>query len=168
MNRSFLALCLLFAASPAFAQSKISVVVGLTPAGSFTAVSEKMKGDVIQDGTTYVADKLTVLIESFKTGINLRDEHFWKHLESDKFPKATLSNLKASNGTGTANLEVHGVTKPVAITYTEKAGQITAHISTQSSLFGMPKATYLGVGVKDDVNIDIQTPYKKKTTVTKP
>jgi polyisoprenoid-binding protein YceI len=155
-------LCLLFSTFAAFAKPKISVLVSLYPAGSFTAVSEKPKGNLFKQGDTFTADKISVTIESLKTGIDLRDEHFWKHMNSTKHDKAILTNLKASGGKATATLEVNGVKKPVAIAYKVAGDEVHAAFNVKASQFGLPKAEYLGVGVEDNVKVEAVLPYRTK------
>src|SRR5665647_3697048 len=114
-------LSLLFISSlSAFAESKLTLNVGLNPAGSFQANTEKVKGNIIKnkDGS-FKAGKISVLISSLKTGIDLRDEHLWKHLKYDLFPKATLSDIQGKNGKATGNLEIGGIKKSVVIEYLE-------------------------------------------------
>lgn len=155
-------LCLLVSSVAAFAKAKVSVFVSLSPAGSFTAVSEKPKGNLFKQGDAFTADKISVTIESFKTGIDLRDEHFWKHLNSTKHEKAILTNLKASGGRGTADLQVNGVKKPIAIAYKAGGDEVTAAFKVKASQFGLKKAEYLGVGVEDDVKVEVVLPYRTK------
>jgi polyisoprenoid-binding protein YceI len=146
---------------PSFAQ-KVTLDVKLSPAGSFQGVSSKAKGELVKVGDTFTADKITVSIESFRTGIDLRDEHMWKHLNSSKHPRAVLTNLKAKNGKATADLEVNGVKKPVAITYQVKGTAVEANFTVNASQFGLKKAEYLGVGVNDQVGVAASIPYKTK------
>lgn len=155
-------LCLILSTAAAFAKPKISVFVSLTPAGSFTAVSEKPKGNLFKQGDSFTADKISVTIESLKTGIDLRDEHFWKHLNSTKHDKAILTDLKATNGKATANLEVNGVKKPVAIAYKVVGEEVQANFAVKASQFGLAKAEYLGVGVEDTVKVEAILPYRTK------
>lgn len=157
-----LIVCLFLFSLSAFAEGKIAVNVSLSPAGSFQAVSKKIKGDLLRTGDVFKADKLSVSIESLKTGIDLRDEHFWKHLNSNKHSKATLWNVLGQNGRGKAELEVNGVKKPVAITYKVSGQEIEAKFSVNASDFKLPKAEYLGVGVDDKVNVEATIPYKVK------
>ena len=98
-----ISLILIISSLSALAEEKITLFVSLTPAGSFSAVSKKAKGNLIKENGAFSSDKISVSIESFKTGIYLRDEHFWKHMQASKNPKATLTNLKAKDGKGTAN-----------------------------------------------------------------
>lgn len=146
----------------AYAANKTTLFVSLTPAGSFEAVSEKMKGNLIKSGGMITADKLWVSIESFKTGIDLRDEHFWKHLNSSKNPKATMTDVKGQNGKATAMLEVNGVKKPVTMAYTENGSDVHTNFTVKASDFGLPPAKYLGVGVNDDIRVEATYPVIQK------
>ncbi len=156
------ALCILISSFSVFAKSKISIFVSLSPAGSFSAVSEKAKGNLFKQGDAFTADKISATIESFKTGIDLRDEHFWKHLNSTKHDKAVLTNLKATGGKATADLEVNGVKKPINITYKVAGEEIVATFAVKASQFGLAKAEYLGVGVEDNVKVEATLPYRTK------
>lgn len=156
------ALCLVVTSLTASAKSKVSIFVSLSPAGSFTAVSEKAKGNLFKQGDSFTADKISMTIESFKTGIDLRDEHFWKHLNSTKHDKAVLTNIKATNGRATADLEVNGVKKPIAISYKVSGEEIIANFAVKASSFGLAKAEYLGVGVEDNVKVEAILPYRTK------
>lgn len=161
--KGFLAFILIFAALTAFAEEKVTLFITLTPAGSFQAVSQKPKGNLIKEGGTFKADKISVTIESFKTGIDLRDEHLWKHMNSTKHSKAVISNLKAQGGKGTFSLELNGVkVDNIPTTYTEKGSEVNATFTVKASKFALPKVSYLGVGVSDDVKIDITLPFKAR------
>jgi hypothetical protein len=153
----------LFGSSIAFsAEDELKLFVKLSPAGSFTAKSDKVKGDLIKDGSTFKAEKLTVLISSFKTGMSLRDEHFCKHLKCESNPKATLSDFVATNGVGKGTLEVAGVKKPIEVAYLEKGTQLVGTLKFKASEFGLPPAKYLGVGVNDDVTGEVTVTFKNK------
>jgi polyisoprenoid-binding protein YceI len=142
--------------------NKLVLNVSLSPAGSFQAVSTRAKGNILKNGDNFSADKITVSIESFKTGIDLRDEHTWKHLNSLKHPKATLSDVKGQGGKATAYLEVNGVKRPVTITYSVDGENIHAKFEVIASEFGLSKAEYLGVGVSDIINVEATLPFKTK------
>ena len=160
--KTILTTALIIASLNVFAEEKVTLFVGLTPAGSFSAVSKKPKGNLIKEKDVFTADKITVSIESFKTGIDLRDEHFWKHMQFTKHPKATLSDLKAQGGKGTGNLEVNGIKKPVTMTYVEKGQEVEAKFKVKASDFSLPKAEYLGVGVDDVVAVEAILPFKAR------
>lgn len=161
--KAIVALCLLVVSIASFAaDNKITLFVSLSPAGSFNAVSNKAKGNVIKTGDSFTADKISVSIESFKTGIDLRDEHTWKHMNSTAHPKAVLSDVKGSGGKATGMLEVNGVKKPINIMYTVAGQDVNAKFTVKASEFGMKKAEYLGVGVVDTINVEAVLPYKAK------
>lgn len=143
----------------AFAANSVKLFVNLTPAGSFEAVSEKLKGNLIKKDGAFTADKLWVSVESFKTGIDLRDEHFHKHLKSSK---AVMTDVKGSGGKATGTLELNGVKKPVSISYVEKGAEVLATFNVKASEFQLPKAQYLGVGVQDDIKVEVSYPYVAK------
>ena len=153
---------LLFLCQSALADGSIKVLVKLSPAGSFTAKSEKLKGTIIQSGSSFSSEKLSVGIDTFKTGINLRDEHFWKYLKHPTIQKISLYTLKATGGTGRGTLEVNGVKKEVSITYSEHGEQVTAKIKASAHDFGLPQEKYLGISVSDEVNIEVTADYTKK------
>lgn len=160
--KAMFALALVCASQFALADNKITLFVNLSPAGSFQAVSNKPKGNIIKKGDEFTADKIQVTIDSFKTGIELRDEHTWKHMNHTKHPKAFLTDVKGSGGKATGNLEVNGVKKPVSIAYTVAGEDIKAKFSVKASEFGMSKAEYLGVGVDDKIDVEAVMPYKAK------
>ncbi len=157
-----IALFLILSSVFVYAKPQVSIFVTLSPAGSFTAVSEKPKGNLFKQGESFTADKISITIESFKTGIDLRDEHFWKHLNSTKHDKAILTNIKASAGRATADLEVNGVKKPVAISYKVLGEEIVAAFTAKPSQFGLARAEYLGVGVEDNVKVEVTLPFRTK------
>lgn len=160
--KTVMMMILLFNSLSAFAEDKITLYVTMTPAGSFQPVSKKPKGNLIKENGSFTADKISVSIESFKTGIDLRDEHFWKHLSASKYPKAILSQLKAQDGKGTASLEVNGIKKPVSIAYVEKGSEILAKFKINASDFSLPKAEYLGVGVDNIVVVEASLSFKAR------
>ena len=160
--KAILAICLFVTSFASIADSKITLFVSLSPAGSFQAVSNKAKGNIIKTGEALTADKISVSIESFKTGIDLRDEHTWKHMNSSKHPKAVLTDVKGQGGKATGTLEVNGVKKPINIAYKIAGQDVNAKFTVKASDFGMSKAEYLGVGVDDKINVEATLPYKTR------
>src|SRR5262245_20431347 len=118
---------MLMASLSSFAASKVAINVELNPAGSFQAATDKVKGDILKakDGSVS-AKELTVMIKTMKTGIDLRNEHFWKHLDFKNHPKAVLSDIKGKDGKATGTLEINGVKKPIDIAYSESGSNINA------------------------------------------
>ncbi len=95
-----------------------------------------------------------------KTGIDKRDEHLRKYLESDKYGKAVLKADKSkltipkdgeeSSGSGTGDLTFHGQTHPVSFTYKAKRTGSDVHVkakidSLKLADFGIEKPSFAGV-----------------------
>lgn len=152
-----LALITLIFSTQLWAENMTKIHVELSPAGSFDGVSQKMKGDLVKTGGSITADKLWINAESFKTGIDLRDEHLWKHLQNSKI---VMTNVKGQGGRATGILEINNVKKPVSMTYTEKDGHVNANFVVQNSDFKLPKASYMGVGVENSVKVEVTYPVK--------
>jgi hypothetical protein len=144
------------------AEGTIQIAVKLTPAGSFVAKSDRLKGDLSRTGAELTSQKLSVALDSFKTGMTLRDEHFCKHLGCETQPKAVLSGLKASGGKGTGSLELNGIKRDIPFSYEEKDQAVLARFELNSTDFKMPHAKYLGVEVNDVVNVEVRLPAPKK------
>jgi hypothetical protein len=153
------ALITLIFSTQLWAENMTKIHVELSPAGSFDGVSQKMKGDLVKKGDTLSSDKLWVNAESFKTGIDLRDEHLWKHLKSSKI---IMTNVKGTKGRATGVLEINNVKKTVNMTYAEKNGHVNATFTLLASEFQLPKASYMGVGVEDSVRVDVTYPIKQQ------
>lgn len=120
---------------------------------------------VSDDGTTVL---ITVKLAGLKTGMDLRDEHTRKALETDKFPSSELKigrdKLKfpsggESTGEATGSLKLHGQSKDVKIRYTATPKGDGFDVKGKARInmedFGIKPPTYLGVGVKPEVDIDV-------------
>lgn len=153
MNK-LLVICASFLMMASLSAHEVAVKVALTPAGNFEAKSVKVKGEVKKNGAGFTAENLWVKTEELKTGIDLRDEHFHKHLNAAQFPKITFTQITAADGKGTGTLSVNDVKKPVAFTYKSTApNKIEATFNVRPSDFKLKDASYMGIGVKDSVDI---------------
>lgn len=133
---------------------EITVKVVLSPAGNFEAKSAKMKGEVKKEGNKITAENLWVKTEELKTGIDLRDEHFQKHLNFEKIPKITFTKVTAMDGKGSGTLTVNEIPKVVPFTYKMLSPtKIEATFNVKNSDFKLKDASYMGIGVKDDVEV---------------
>lgn len=133
---------------------EVTVKVSLSPAGNFEAKSAKVKGDVKKDGNKFTAENIWVKVEELKTGITLRDEHFHKHLNFEKFPKISFTQVSAADGKGTGTLTVNDVKKPVDFTYKQvNPTKIEATFKVKPSDFKLKAAEYMGIGVTDEVEV---------------
>ncbi len=133
---------------------EVAVKITLWPAGGFEAKSAKLKGEVKKEGNKMTAENLWVKVEELTTGITLRDEHFHKHLNSEKYPKITLTQVSAENGKGTGFLTVNEIKQPVTFTYKNSGPKkLEATFKVKASAFKLPPAKYMEIGVDDDVEI---------------
>ncbi|APR84442.1 Putative secreted protein [Minicystis rosea] len=114
---------------------------------------------VADDGTTVT---ITVPLGNLKTGIELRDKHTKDYLEVDKYPNAKLEVPRASlkfDGEGDAKgkLTIHGQTKDATFHYSAKksgdAYDIKGSTKVNMNDYGIKTPTYMGVGVKPDVDV---------------
>jgi polyisoprenoid-binding protein YceI len=150
------------ALAPAFA-NEVRVQVTLRPAGSFIARSSALavKGTAAADGAAVSATDLVLDLDSLKTGIDLRDQHMRKkYFETDKYPQALLKSATGKDGQFTGELTLHGVTKPVRGTYTLQGEKLLAKFATKLTDFNIAQPKYLGVGVEDDVQVEVELPAK--------
>ena len=153
--------------SSAIASTKIiSIDVALSPAGSFTITSSKIKGKVYIDSNGEISAKnIKVPVKTLKTGIELRDNHLKKKLGHEKDKKAVLLlvEAKGANGKGKAKFRVLNKEQIVDFTYkkvSERLGEAT--FSLKLDTFGISGISYMGVGVKNTVNVKVKLPFKIK------
>jgi hypothetical protein len=137
--------------------SELTVDVTLSPAGSFEAKTTKIIGKVEKSATGYKAEKLAIQIDNFKTGIDLRDDHFKKYLKGEKKVNLIiLSKVVATNNAGTGNLKVNEVEKAINFTYKKQSEtKIEAVIKLKATDFKLPEANYMGIGVENDVTVKV-------------
>jgi polyisoprenoid-binding protein YceI len=155
-------------------QGAVRVICPMTIGGSFEAKTTALSGSVTAgSGGAHALDgRLAVNLRTLDTGIDLRNEHLREnYLEVGRgpgFDTATLSeidldefNPDAPEGKGsfTALLTVHGVTRPVTGTVDVRhagAGlRVKAAFPVDLTAYGIRKPRYLGIGVKDIVEVDV-------------
>lgn len=145
---------------------KLAIEVALSPAGSFTITSLKIKGKVYLDGEGNLsAQNIKVPVKSLKTGIELRDTHLQNKLglENDKKAALLLIEASGSKGAGKAKFQVLNKTQTVDFNYkkvSEALGEATFSLSLDT--FGISGISYMGVGVKDIVKVKVNLPLKMK------
>lgn len=149
-----------FIACQSFA-SDLTVKMVLSPAGSFEAKTSKVRGDVIKNGDKYTAESIWVKTEDLKTGIDLRDDHFHKHLNYEKYPKITLNNVSATGGKGSGILTVNGVSNRIDFGYKAiNDKKVEANFKIKPSAFKLKEAKYLEIGVDDEVTVEVSMDVK--------
>ncbi len=106
------------------------------------------------------------------TGIGLRNKHMTeKYLEVGKFPAAELvversalrmpEDGKEAAGKAPGTMKIHGQSRPVEVNYKAKragsAYQVEGSVKLSIKSFGIEIPSYMGVTVKDDVEVEIKT-----------
>jgi hypothetical protein len=109
---------------------------------------------VVKKQGKFEAKKLWVRINTFTTGISLRDEHFWNYMNVGLHPKARLTDVNGEKGVANETLEVNGIKKSIKITYSEKNNGYVAHFKIKASDFSLPPKSFLGISVNDEVSIE--------------
>lgn len=134
--------------------------VKLSPAGGFTVTTGEVTGTAEKRGDLVRAKGIKVRLVGLKTGIDLRDRHTQKHLETEKFPTADLVEAIGKSGKGKAVIRVRGIKKQVQGTYEllDNEQWLKATFPIRLSEFGISGIRYMGVGVKDEVPIEVLVP----------
>ncbi len=179
--RSLLVLLLVAVSEPALAQDQWRIVRGsvrvlcpLTVGGSFEARGEGLKGSLSLKTAKPAAfdGRIEMPLGGLDTGIGLRNEHMKdNYLEIGKGPdfasaflsSITLQGADAATVSGktsfSGDLQVHGVTRLVQGTAEIRRQGNAIHISARLAVrlpeFGIPSPRYLGVGVRDEVQVSV-------------
>lgn len=152
-----------FVFSQAHAQN-LKLYVTLNPAGDFVAESDQVSGNAVEnpDGSVE-ATNIKVPVKSLKSGISLRDDHMAeKYLEASKYPDITLKIAKGKEGKGLAILVIKNKEGKVAGSYAKGKDQLKAVFKLKTSDFGISDINYKGVGVEDEVKVEVVVPLVKK------
>ena len=155
-------------------QGAVRVICPMTIGGSFDAKTTAISGSVTAgaSGSQALDGSLVVDLRTLDTGIGLRNEHLREnYLEVGKgpgFDTATLSaidldtfNPDAPEGKGsfTGLLTLHGVTKSVTgAVDVRQAGaglRVKASFPVDLAAYSIRKPRYLGIGVKDIVQVEV-------------
>lgn len=142
-----------------FAQNTlVEVFVKLSPVGSYIAKTTQVQGTVKMIGNKLQATDIRVQAKSLKTGIALRDKHTQERLQSDKFPEIILVKGEGDGGKGAGIIKLKGIEKPITGSYKVEGKMIKVQFKLSIKQFGIENVKYLGVGVKDEVEIKVQLP----------
>jgi polyisoprenoid-binding protein YceI len=155
-------------------QGDVRVICPMTIGGSFEAKTSALSGSMAASasGSGVLDGSLAVDLRTLDTGIGLRNDHLReKYLEVGKgpgFDVATLSEIDVKGldvdapvgkGSFTGSLTLHGAKKPVTgAVDVHQAGpilRVKASFPVLLSDFGISKPRYLGVGVRDTVQVEV-------------
>ncbi len=152
--------------------AEVRVLCPMTVGGSFEAKTKSLGGTVALASARPAAfrGELTVELRSLDTGISLRNEHMLeKYLEVGKgagYEKAVLSEIRLPDAdagsfqgqtTFTGTFALHGTSRPVSgraqIRREGERVHVEASFPVQLAAYGIPKPQFMGVGVKDEVEV---------------
>jgi polyisoprenoid-binding protein YceI len=155
-------------------QADVSVKCAMTIGGTFDAKTSALAGTLNASAAHPAAfdGSLAVDLRTLDTGIDLRNEHLReKYLEVDKgagYEQAVLSDVElqglnpdAPQGKGTfsGSLALHGVRKtvtgPVEVRTAGTGLRVRASFPVNLPDYNIDKPRYLGVGVKDTVQVTV-------------
>jgi len=136
------------------------VDVSLSPAGSFKGKTSDVKGFVTKKGDEVSAQNIIVSLKNLKTGVELRDKHTQKHLETEKFPEAVLLSAKGKDGKGTGKIKIRGIEKDISGTYKINGNELEAEFKLNLTDFKITNVKYMGAGVDDEVVLHVAVPVK--------
>lgn len=142
-----------------FAQSRVHVQASLSPAGSFTAISNKLQGFAEKKGNQLTATELIVPVGSLSTDNDLRDEHLQKRLGGAK-GQVVVKKITASDGQGHGTIVINGKEKEIPFTYSETPQGVKAKFTLLASHYGINDMSYMGVGVDDELVVEAWVPVR--------
>ena len=146
----------------AMAAGSLVADVTLNPAGDFKAKTSDVSGEATVSGDTVKADNIVVKLNKLVTGMPLRDRHAKeKYMEVNKYPEAVLTKATGQGGKGKGMLKFHGVEKEVSGTYKIEGNMLKANFPIKLSDFKISGINYMGVGVEDEVKVEVSVPVKK-------
>jgi len=149
--------------APAVQGGSFKGMFELSPAGSFTVTSSKVTQNLVRmsDGS-FQASSIEIPVLTLTTSNALRDDHMKnKYLEARKFPKATLTQLKAKDRKFEGILNLHGVQRKIAGEYELENNTVKAKFPLNLKDYSINVPTYLGVGVEEEANIEVSLPFTK-------
>jgi len=157
---------------------EVTVMCPLTVGGSFEAKTKTLSGEIAPaaDQSGAVGGTLKVELQTLETGIAMRDRHMRNnYLEVEKgplFATATFDDIRVEKLDGkttfTGVLTLHGQKKKIsgAADLQQKDGRIKvqAQFALKVSDFEIPAPTYLGIGVRDEIQIKVALMATPSTT----
>jgi len=148
---------------------EVIVKCPLTVGGSFEARTKSIRGQLVagENRSETTGGAVRVDLQTLETGIGIRDRHMRDtYLEVNKAPDfgvATIEQIRIQKLEGktpfNATLVLHGQRKEISGTAELKPQggriRIQAHFPIHVSQFAIAKPTYLGVGVKDELQVTV-------------
>jgi hypothetical protein len=154
-------------------EGQVHVTCPLTAGGSFEATTHSITGRLSERRSPQTFEgSIEVDLRDLDSGIALRDEHMRdSYLETGRgegFDKAILADIRVGNAdprtfkgqtTFAGVLSLHGTKHPVQgqarVRRRGTSAQIEATLPIRLSDYNIPKPQYLGVGVKEEVQVRV-------------
>ncbi len=141
-------------------KSDLKIFVTLTPAGDFVAKTTAIKGVAVEkaDGS-FTAENIEVDLNNLKTGISMRDDHMKeKYLDTKTYPKAILKKAVGKDGKGVGVLNIKGKDINVKGSYKKEGNLLISEFTLMLADTGIGDVSYKGVGVDEEIKIEIAVP----------
>ena len=139
----------------------VLISIQLSPVGSFEITSKRIKGGKItKTGSNFYVENMYIPVKTLTSGMDLRDEHLRQRLSGEK-----VEVLKAtgSAGSGKGTILIRETEKEFEFTYKVISPKyLKANFSLNLKDFKILDINYMGVGVKNIVDISVIAPYKTK------
>jgi polyisoprenoid-binding protein YceI len=158
-------------------KAEVVIVCPLTVGGSFEAKTTAMSGELATRPGDALTGALQVNLQSLDTGIGLRDRHMRdNYLEVQKGPEyatATLDEIRVEKLEGKTTmkgmLKLHGQRREVQGTAEIRNENGKVRVLAQFPLkvtdFEIAKPSYLGVGVREEIQVKVSMTASPTTTV---
>jgi hypothetical protein len=148
-------------------KAEVVIVCPLTVGGSFEAKTTAMSGEIGARAGDPIIGAIQVNLQTLDTGIGLRNRHMREnYLEVQKGPEyatATLEDIRLERLDGKttikAMLRLHGQRREVQgtaeIRHENGRVRVLAQFPVKVTEFLIPKPSYLGVGVREEIQVKV-------------
>lgn len=139
----------------------LNIKVALSPIGLFEITSDKLfgeiryKSDKKQVSGIYEANRLSVKTTNLKTGIELRDVHLHKYLNSKKYSRVYMENIKIKDLNGTGLLAINGVKKKLKFKVQEKENELSTNFTIKLSDYNLKPKSFMGISTEKSAIVEI-------------
>ncbi len=137
----------------------VTLFVELNPMGSFEATTTAVKGKISNTKGKLTAKNIVLDLTKLESGIELRDKHMKEdYFQTKKFPRAVLVSGVGRNGKFLGVLMIRNQKRKISGTYKISGNKVEAEFTTKLSTFKIKKASYMNVGVEDEVKVKVTLP----------
>ena len=158
MKKIIRSLALLSLISTPLLAGKVDMRVRLSPTGSFTITGTSLSGKVVRKGDSIFAESIVLDLRNLKSGIELRDKHVQEYFETDKFPQAVLLEALGTSSSFRGKLKLRGIVKDIQGNFEDTGASGKAFFKVKMSDFNIKNASYMGLGVKDEIEVIVDGP----------